>query len=96
VGVRRALGASKTQVFYQHIVEVAMLGLMGGLIGILVAQLGLWGIRHSYDYYSNLANMDLSMLFAAPVIAITACIVAGMYPAWLVCKTTPSTYLKSQ
>ncbi|MFY8352228.1 ABC transporter permease [Pseudoalteromonas sp. SSM20] len=96
VGVRRALGASKRQVFYQHIVEVGMLGLFGGVLGILVAQLGLLGIRQSYSYYESLANMDISMLMTAPIIAISACIIAGIYPAWLVCRTTPSTYLKTQ
>lgn len=96
VGVRRALGASKRQVFLQHLVEVAMLGCFGGLVGIVLAQLGLWSVRQSYDYYSSIATMDITMLLSAPVIAITTCIVAGLYPAWLVCKTNPAIYLKSQ
>ncbi|CCQ12785.1 ABC transporter ATP-binding protein [Pseudoalteromonas luteoviolacea B = ATCC 29581] len=96
IGVRRALGASKTQVFYQHLVEVSLLGLFGGLLGILVAQLGLWGVRITRDYYENLATMDITMLLAAPAIAIVACLVAGLYPAWLVCRTNPAVYLKSQ
>ncbi len=96
VGVRRALGASKGQVFYQHLVEVALLGAMGGGIGIGIAQLGLFGIRQSYQYYTALAAMDISMLLAAPIIAISTCIFAGLYPAWLVCNTTPATHLKTQ
>lgn len=96
IGVRRALGASKRQVFYQHIVEVSMLGLLGGILGIVVAQLGLWGVRQTQEYYTSLATMDLSMLLAAPGIAIAACIIAGVYPAWLVCRTTPATHLKTQ
>lgn len=96
VGVRRALGASKGQVFLQHLVEVALLGVLGGIGGILLAQLGLWGIRHTYPYYNSLASMDLTMLLAAPVVAISACIIAGLYPAWLVCRTNPATYLKTQ
>ncbi len=96
VGVRRALGASKRQVFYQHIVEVSLLGLMGGVIGIAVAQLGLWGVRQTQAYYNSLATMDITMLLAAPTIAIGACIIAGLYPAWLVCRTTPATHLKTQ
>lgn len=96
VGVRRALGASKTQVFYQHLVEVSLLGLFGGIFGIAVAQLGLWGVRQTQDYYNALATMDLSMVLAAPTIAIGACIIAGLYPAWLVCRTTPATHLKTQ
>jgi len=96
IGVRRALGANKTQVFMQHLVEVSMLGLFGGIAGIGIAQLGLWGVRQSYDYYSALATMDISMLVAAPFIAVFSCILAGMYPAWLVCKTAPAIYLKTQ
>lgn len=96
VGVRRALGASKRDIFFQHLVEVSALGFFGGILGICIAQLGLWGVRQSYSYYSALATMDLSMLLAAPLIAISACIVAGLYPAWLVCRTTPALYLKTQ
>lgn len=96
VGVRRALGASKRQIFLQHLVEVSVLGLLGGLLGIGIAQLGLWGVRQTYSYYSALATMDLTMLLAAPSIAIGACIIAGLYPAWLVCRTTPAIYLKTQ
>ena len=96
VGVRRALGASKRNIFAQHLVEVSVLGLIGGLLGIGIAQLGLWGVRATYSYYSALATMDITMLLAAPGIAIAACILAGLYPAWLVCRTTPAIYLKTQ
>jgi putative ABC transport system permease protein len=96
VGVRRALGASKSDIFLQHLVEVSVLGFIGGLLGIGIAQLGLWGVRASYEYYEGLATMDISMLFTAPLIAIIACTVAGLYPAWLVCRTAPALYLKTQ
>lgn len=96
VGVRRALGANKRQIFMQHIIEVATLGLLGGLLGIVFAQFGLLGVRQSYSYYESLATMDLSMLLSAPLIAISTCVIAGLYPAWLVCKTNPAIYLKSQ
>ncbi|MBT1449329.1 ABC transporter permease [Glaciecola sp. XM2] len=96
IGVRRALGASKSQVFAQHLVEVSMLGFFGGIVGIGIAQLGLWGVRSTYSYFSALATMDISMLLAAPSIAIVSCLIAGAIPAWLVCKTQPAIYLKTQ
>lgn len=96
VGVRRALGASKRQIFLQHIVEVSVLGLIGGLLGIAIAQLGLWGVRVTSAEYTTLADMDMSMILAAPTISIGACIIAGIYPAWLVCRTQPAIYLKTQ
>ncbi len=96
VGVRRALGASKRQIFFQHIVEVAMLGTFGGVLGIILSQIGLLGVRQTYSYYQGLATMDATMLLSAPAISVTTCIIAGLYPAWLVCKTNPAIYLKSQ
>ena len=49
VGLRRALGASKSTIFRQHLVEVGVIGFGGGLIGIGVAALGLLGLRKLYE-----------------------------------------------
>ncbi len=37
-GIRRALGASRRQLFLQHLVEAAVLAAIGALIGIIVAE----------------------------------------------------------
>ncbi|GAA6170643.1 ABC transporter permease [Colwellia sp. KU-HH00111] len=96
VGVRRALGASKGQVFAQHLVEVGVLGLIGGLLGLVFAYLGLTLLKNNFDGFDFVATMDMTMFFAAPVIAVSATVLAGIYPAWRVCTTLPSIYLKTQ
>ncbi|MCJ8319862.1 MAG: ABC transporter permease [Colwellia sp.] len=96
IGVRRALGASQSQVFIQHLVEVGLLGLMGGTIGIVLTQLALWLLRTNYSNYELTANMDMAMVLTAPTIAILATVLAGLYPAWKICRTQPSIYLKCQ
>ena len=96
VGVRRALGASRSQIFIQHLVDVSLIGVLGGLLGLALGQLGLLGVKTLYTSYSQLVHMDLTLIVLAIGIALGASITAGMYPAWLICRTNPSVYLKIQ
>lgn len=96
VGLRRALGASRGEIFRQHLVEVAVIGLGGGALGVAVGALGLFGVRRMYENYDALTRLDLSMGLAALLIAVLSGIVAGLYPTWRVCKVQPAVYLKTQ
>jgi putative ABC transport system permease protein len=94
--LRRALGASRRTIFNQQIVEVGMIGFSGGLIGLLLVVLGLQGIEYLYDSPGGLVRLDWLMVFAAITIAIVSSLIAGLYPAWRVCKIPPATQLKTQ
>jgi putative ABC transport system permease protein len=96
VGLRRALGASKSAIFGQHLVEVGVIGLGGGLLGIALAALGLFGVRQVYENYEELTRLDLTMVLAAIGIAVLSGLVAGFYPTWRVCRVQPAAYLKTQ
>jgi putative ABC transport system permease protein len=37
IGVRRALGASRTEIFHQFLIETVVVGLVGGVLGLLLA-----------------------------------------------------------
>ncbi|WP_372873238.1 ABC transporter permease [Shewanella sp.] len=95
VGVRRAIGASKGHIFAQHMVEVGMIGAMGGVLGLLWAWMALQYLSNRF-LLVGMDNLDPSIWFIAPTIAIGSAMLAGMYPAWVICKTKPSVYLKSQ
>ncbi len=94
--LRRALGASRTTIFKQQIVEVGMIGFSGGLIGLLLVTLGLQGIEYLYEAPAGLVRLDWVMVFTAIAIAIVSSMIAGLYPAWRVCKIPPATQLKTQ
>jgi putative ABC transport system permease protein len=96
ISLRRALGASRRIIFSQQIVEVAVIGFTGGLIGLLLAFAGLQGIQVLYESPPGLARLDWPMMFTAIVIAITSGVTAGLYPAWRVCRIPPATQLKVQ
>jgi putative ABC transport system permease protein len=96
VGLRRALGASTGAIFKQHLVEVGVIGLGGGLLGIALAALGLFGVRHLYENYNELTRLDFTMVLTAIGIAVLSGLLAGFYPTWRVCRVQPAAYLKTQ
>ncbi|HEY0198321.1 MAG TPA: ABC transporter permease [Rhodanobacter sp.] len=95
VSVRRALGARRRDIFLQFGVESAVIGLAGGVLGLAIAQAGLWSVRHRPDDYAKLAQMDPSMLFGTFVLAIAASMLAGLLPAWRACRVAPALQLKT-
>jgi putative ABC transport system permease protein len=95
IGVRRALGASKRSIFFQLLIESGMIGLAGGLLGLGLAWLGLWAVRHQPANYAGLAELDLPMLGATFVLALASSLLAGLLPAWRACQITPAIQLKS-
>ncbi len=95
IGVRRALGASKRSIFVQLLVEAGMIGVVGGALGLGLAWLGLWAVRHQPADYAPLARLDLPMLAATFGLAVAASLIAGLLPAWRGCQVTPAIQLKS-
>jgi putative ABC transport system permease protein len=104
-GIRRALGASRRQVFTQHMVEAGLLAASGALIGLVLSAGGLWGLRALYSVEAaaygasgqqELAHFDLASVVIALTLAVVAALAAGLYPAWRVGRLPPAVYLKSQ
>ena len=96
VSVRRAMGARRRDIFVQFGIESALIGVAGGLLGLGIAQFGLWSIRHRPDDYAHLAKMDPSMLVGTVMLAIAASVFAGLLPAWRACRVPPALQLKAQ
>jgi putative ABC transport system permease protein len=96
IGVRRALGASRRQIFMQCLVEAGTVGLVGGVLGLGLALLGLWAVRQQPASYAELAHLDPAMLLTTFVLAIVASLLAGVLPAWRACAVAPAIQLKSQ
>ena len=103
-GVRRALGASRRQIFAQHLVEVAALSVLGALLGLALAALGLAAVHHLYASahlyhrggYQELMHFDVIGVAWAVILALAATLAAGLYPAWTIGRLPPAAYLKSQ
>jgi putative ABC transport system permease protein len=101
-GVRRALGASRRNIFLQLLTEVGVVAAIGALFGLLLGALGLWGLRVLYadpnrpGGYQALAHVDTTSIVTALVLAVVAAVAAGLYPAWRIGRLPPASYLKAQ
>lgn len=94
-GLRRALGASRSAIFTQHLTEAAAIGLLGAVVGLAFSWVGLWGIRVLYGDFDEVAVFRLSTVTGAALLAIISCVVTGLLPAWQVTKAQVSRHLKS-
>jgi len=99
ISLRRALGASKAELFKQYVVEAGMIGVAGGLAGVGMTWLGLRGIENvfaDYDFIEYLVTMDWEMIGLAVVLAIVSALGAALYPTWRACSVSPATTLRIQ
>jgi putative ABC transport system permease protein len=96
IGLRRALGATRRTIFGQHLIEVAVVGLAGGLLGLALAWVGLRGVQSMLEEGERYAHLDFNMLVLGLLIALGASFTAGLYPTWRVCQMSPAPFLKTQ
>lgn len=96
VGVRRALGATRPEIFHQFLIEAGVIGLVGGALGMLLSFAGLWLIARQSDAMAAVAHMDGLMLALTLVLALLASLLAGLLPTWRACQIAPAIQLKSQ
>ena len=96
VGVRRALGATKPEIFHQFLIEASVIGVVGGLLGLILSFGGLWLISLQSEEMATVAKMDWPMLATTLGLSIVASILAGLLPTWRACQVTPALQLKTQ
>jgi putative ABC transport system permease protein len=96
IGVRRALGASRKEIFTQFLIESAVVGLAGGILGLLLALGALALIGSISAQIAVTTKMDWMMLVVTFVMSVSAAVLAGLLPTWRACQVTPALQLKSQ
>jgi putative ABC transport system permease protein len=98
--IRRALGASRLDIFLQCMVETAVVGALGGGLGLMLTALGLIGQRATLQFTapdtSRLTHLDTSLMALTLIVAIGATFLAGLYPAWRAARSPIGWQLKEQ
>jgi putative ABC transport system permease protein len=80
IGLRKAVGARRSHVLAQFLVESVVLSLFGGLFGIILGAVGAWGIRQAVPDLDTTITID-SILLATGFSAAVG-LFFGLYPAW--------------
>jgi putative ABC transport system permease protein len=79
--VRRALGATRREVYAQFLMEAATVGLAGGVLGLLLTIVGMQGIGLLFEPdVARLAHIDVSLLITTLIVAVLATVIAAFYP----------------
>ena len=86
IGIRKAIGARRSHIMMQFLIEACVLSILGGLIGLGLSALGL-------RIFAMVADMTITMEWRAAVGALVFCMIIGIafgsYPAAKASKMTP-------
>ncbi|CAH0118243.1 MULTISPECIES: ABC transporter permease [unclassified Paenibacillus] len=98
IGVMKVLGANLRQIRNMFIVESALLGLLGGMVGILLSYWVVWGINGLLSAVdsgtSELIFISTWILGVGIFFAVLTGVLSGIYPAISASRTDALTAIK--
>lgn len=96
IGVRRALGAPRLAIYLQFLVEAAIVGLAGGILGLLLTWIGVAGVSWVLPKeIASLAHLDAALLLLTLLVAVASTMLAGLYPTFRASRVQPAWQLKA-
>jgi putative ABC transport system permease protein len=91
IGIRRALGASRSTIYRQFLTEAATIGLAGGLLATALTSLGLWCLGWIFEPgITRLVHLDASLVVWTVLLAIGTTLVSSFYPTWRAARVEPA------
>jgi putative ABC transport system permease protein len=102
LGVRRAMGASRWDIAVQCVMETAVVGLPGGVLGLGLAAAGLASQRALHmvgggaGAVARATSLDGGMIVITLVLAVGATVCSALYPIWRASRAQPAWQLKTQ
>ncbi len=86
VGLRKALGATRKQILLQFLIESALLCIVGGILGLLLAV----GVTTLITYFLEITmTVTIGYVLLSVIVSSMIGIIAGLYPAYKAAKLDP-------
>lgn len=82
IGVRRAFGASRSQLLGQFIFENILITLIGGILGVVFSMVILSAIESSGELAHHTFNFNLRVFFVGLLLILIFGLISGIYPAY--------------
>jgi len=96
IAVRRALGASRASIYAQFLTEAGVIGVGGGLLGLLFTGVGVLSVGVVMPArLAALARFDPALLSLTLLLAVTATLLAAIYPVYRASRVPPALQLKA-
>ncbi|MDD7796175.1 ABC transporter permease [Clostridium sp. 'White wine YQ'] len=86
IGIRKAIGAKRSSILLQFLIESASISSLGGIIGVLLGYLGGYGAQNLFKMSVYISG---NVVIGAFVFSVLVGIVFGMYPANKASKLNP-------
>jgi putative ABC transport system permease protein len=86
IGIRRALGHSRSTIAIQFLFEALVVGVLGGIVGAAVGAGVVWGVAEQRGYTMVLSVVGLA---GWALVSVGVAVVAGLYPSTKAAKLEP-------
>lgn len=94
IGIRRAVGASRSDIMLQFMVEAVLLGLIGGVLGSALGWL--WGVPLKVILGMGASPIKAWMPLISILIAAVTAFAFAIYPAWVAAGLKPADALRAE
>jgi putative ABC transport system permease protein len=96
IGVRRALGGSRSAILFQYLTEAAVIGLVGGLLGTVLTICFVNGLGLVFPVeVARLAHVTWEILLMALILSVGVVLLAATYPVMRAVRIAPGWHSKS-
>ncbi len=89
IGIKKALGATRTQIFFQFIVESMTLSMVGGTLGLILGLLPLLFAEPIKKGMEITIGVHYGAMLVAWLFSIFVGFIFGLYPAWKAARLSP-------